>query len=227
METTQSLPNGGQILTEVQIQENYEWFISFLNREFTEPRLGKLLKLYSPDILGYRLATAPASGSKHYHNAHVGGYLQHIMNVVNISEGLTTIFAVSGGIINYTREERVMAAISHDIGKLGTEDGEYYIPTQDAWEKKRNIEFKRNPIISFWDVPDRALFMLQKYEIPLTESETLAIKLSDGLFAKKNEAYFMQSGEDSALRASLAYIIHWADWMASRAEFGMWKTQTQ
>ena len=67
--------------TAEQIQQNYDKFIDALKKVFKGERLEKLLHMYSDSELGQELAVAPASGKLNFHNAYVGGYIDHVMNV--------------------------------------------------------------------------------------------------------------------------------------------------
>ena len=216
----------GNSLTEEQLRTNYELFIAYLTEKFSGDRLEKLLKLYSEDTYGMRATLAPASSFLHFHNAHPGGYLQHIMGVDRASAGVSKLFSVMGGEIDFTEEERCMAALSHDLGKLGMANGEYYIQQTDEWALKNRAQaFVKNPKMQHWDVTDLSLFILQEYEIKLTWKETLAIKLSDGIFSEKNKPYYINSSDDSRLRTSLPYIIHWGDWITATEENSIWHQQ--
>ena len=162
--TCTSHPTSSNALSEQWIHENYDLFIGYLKEKFTGERLEKLLKLYAEDNYGLRASVAPASTFKHFHNAHVGGYLQHVMNVDKASAGAAKLFEAMGGEIDFTEEERCMAALSHDLGKLGPKEGEYYLPQTEEWAiKKRGQMFMMNPKIQMWDVTDLALFILQEY----------------------------------------------------------------
>lgn len=214
----------GQNLTEEQINENYEYFIEFIKQKFTGDRLEKLLKLYSEDEFGLRLATAPASGKVHFHYAHIGGYIQHIMNVERGSRGAAKLFESLGGTIDFTEEERIFAALHHDLGKLGDETGEYYVPQNEKWfQDKKGEMFKHNPKTQFWNVTDRALYILQRAQIIVTWKETLAIKLSDGLYDESNGFYLKTFDADKALRTNLPYVLHSGDFLACHAEHDQWK----
>jgi hypothetical protein len=213
----------GNELTDQQIDANYEFFMEYLKEKFSGDRLEKLLKLYAEDNYGLRASLAPASTFQHFHNAHIGGYLQHVMNVDKASAGAAKLFEAMGGEIDFTEEERCMAALSHDLGKLGPKEGEYYLPQTEEWAiKKRGQMFMMNPKIQHWDVTDLALFILQEYGINLTWKETMAIKLSDGVFADKNKPYYINNSDDGRIRTSLPNVIHWGDWIACRAENSVW-----
>ena len=64
--------------TEQELKENYERFIGIIKKYFTGERLEKLLHMYSEKELGINLTLSPASGALQYHNAYIGGYIDHI-----------------------------------------------------------------------------------------------------------------------------------------------------
>lgn len=217
----------GSDLNESQIQENYEYFLDFLKEKFSGERLEKLLMMYSEENLGLQLATAPASGRKHFHNAYVGGYLQHVLDVEKTSRGVQKLYETIGGEIDYTEEERIMAALHHDLGKLGDETGPYYIPNTDEWSvNKQGLLFKHNNKNQFWKVTDRALYNLQRYGIVLTSNETLAIKLSDGMYDEASAYYLKTHDPEKGLRNNLARLIHVADYLSCNAEHDVAKRES-
>jgi hypothetical protein len=217
----------GSTLTESEINENFEQFIAFIKESFSGERLEGLLELYKDDNYGFRAATAPAAGKVHFHYAHTGGYLQHIANVEKASKGAQKLYEIMGGTIDFTEEERIFAALHHDLGKLGNENGEYYIPQTEAWAQKRGEVFKHNPDTQFWNVTDNALYVLQKHKIVVTWRETLGIKLSDGMYDEGNQTYLKTYNPDQALRTNLPYIIHSGDFLACHAEYDQWKRSTK
>lgn len=211
-------------LSETEINENYEKFMEFLKECFSGERLEKLQELYQEDNYGIRLATAPAAGKVHFHYAHVGGYLQHIANVEKASRGTCKLYELMGGTIDFTEEERIFAALHHDLGKLGNENGEYYVPNTEEWSiKKQGKVFNHNPKTQFWNVTDNALYVLQYNGIKVTWKETLAIKLSDGMYDDANAFYYKGFNPDQALRTSLPYIIHSGDFLSAHAETDQWR----
>jgi hypothetical protein len=67
-------------LNEQQIQDNWIELRGIINDTFSGERLDKLNKMY--DYFEDRMVMAPASGRAHFHNAMVGGYVEHILHVV-------------------------------------------------------------------------------------------------------------------------------------------------
>jgi hypothetical protein len=213
--------------TAEQLQENYNKFIQFVKKVFTNnpERLEKLLHMYSQDELGKELIFAPASGKLHYHSAYVGGYIDHIMNVCRNAFSMKKMFAEQGGRINFTDEELFFSALHHDLGKLGDGVNPYYIPEQSEWHRKnQNSVFKQNGELYYMDVTDRALWLLNQYGIKYSPNEMLGIKLADGLYNEATKKYFINYGEGGELKTELPYLIHWADHMSCRVESGEYKT---
>lgn len=213
--------------TELELQQNYESFISLLKSNFSGERLEKLLHMYSENEYGIRLITAPASGKEHFHNAYVGGYLDHINNVYKACIGSKKLLQVMGANIDFTDEELAFSAIHHDLGKLGDlEQGEYYLPQESEWHRKNKGEFyKSNPDLQYMSVTDRALYILQKYQITCNWKETLAIKLSDGLYDESNKPYLNNYNPDYSLKTNLPIVVHQGDYIACRAENDRWKNE--
>lgn len=210
--------------TEEQISENYNNFIELIKDLFTGERQEKLLHMYSEDELGLSTATAPASAKEHFHNAYVGGYLDHVMNIYRASKGVKKLWQHMGCTIDFTDEELYFSVLHHDLGKVGDTSGEYYIAQDSAWHMENRGEmFKFNPDIQFMNVTDRALYLLQLYGIEITQKEFLAIKLSDGIYEEANKKYYISYDPNMVLKTNLPYIVHQSDFIACRSEYDKWK----
>jgi hypothetical protein len=186
--------------------------------ETSDPtRYAQLLKMY--EAYGERLTSAPASGKVHYHNAYEGGYIDHILNVYDCAIAQTKLLKKTGGWVDFTLAEVVMATFHHDLGKLGDPNGQaYYLIEESDWHRKnQNSMFKINEKLQFMKVPDRALFVLQQYGIAVTEKEYLAIKLTDGMYDEASSAYLKNHGK-FPMHTNLPYVCHWADHMACTSE---------
>jgi hypothetical protein len=171
------------------------------------------------ETLADRILTAPASSNINRHNCWPGGYIDHVNRVVKCSITLYNTWRECGyNNVNFTEEELVFTAINHDLGKVGTDELEYYIPNDADWQTKRGQVYKLNPELQFMKVPDRSLYMLQKHNIPVTENEYLAIKLHDGLYSKGNESYLMAVQSEFALKTDMPIMLHHADHMATLIE---------
>ena len=167
---------------------------------------------------------APASGKTWYHNAFPGGYVDHVNRVVEYAVKQSRLYEEMGGTIDYTIEELVFAALFHDLGKIGDGDSPNYIPQTDKWRQDKLSEmYTYNPDLDFMLIPDRSLFILQKFGIKVNQKEFLGIRCHDGVFDKANEAYFFSHVESSRQKTSIISVLHTADFLASKVEYDMWK----
>jgi hypothetical protein len=120
----------------------------------------------------------------------------------------------------YTKEELVFSALNHDLGKMGDEKNESYIPQDDKWRKEKlGEDYKFNDRIPFASVPDRGLYLLQSHDIQYTFNEMITIQTHDGLYDEANKKYLANYMPEQKPRTSLPYIVHQADLMAARIEF--------
>ena len=167
---------------------------------------------------------APASGKTWYHNAFPGGYVDHVNRVVEYAVKQSRLYEEMGGTIDYTIEELVFAALFHDLGKIGDGDSPNYIPQTDKWRQDKLSEmYTYNPDLDFMLIPDRSLFILQKFGIKVNQKEFLGIRCHDGVFDKANEAYFFSNMPTSRMKTNIVYVLHSADFLASKVEFDMWR----
>ena len=67
-------------LTAEQIQSNWENLVGYINDYIKPPRKKKLLEFYNKHQ--NELMMMPASHKRAYHNAFPGGYVEHVIRVV-------------------------------------------------------------------------------------------------------------------------------------------------
>ena len=203
------------MLTEIQIQDNWNELMTLLK---TDSRSEKLIAMY--EAYGEDLAIAPASGNANYHNCFPGGYVDHVLRVTKCAENVYNLWKSLGAeVSSFTLEELRFAAINHDLGKAGDINLPYYVPNSSEWHRKnQGLIYELNKELSYMKVPDRSLYTLQKWGISITENEYLAIKLHDGLYSESNKPYYMTIKPEMSIRSNIVYIIHQADLLASRIE---------
>ena len=208
-------------LTAQEIQNNWKKLMGTIEGFIDDDRKENLLKMY--DYFQDRMMLAPASAKGHFHNAMPGGYVEHILHIVQFSIEIKRLWEKNGAMINFTDEELVFAALHHDLGKIGDLNYDYYIPQDSEWHRKNRGEiYKHNPQLQYMKVPDRGLWLLQHFGVKVTDKEYIGIKLTDGLYDEANKSYLMGYNPDFNLRSNMAYILHQADMMATHIEFDMW-----
>jgi hypothetical protein len=206
-------------LTAEQIQGNWDTFISNIETHITGDRKQSLIDFYNK--YQERVMLMPAAHKKEYHNSFPGGYVEHVNRVVRCSIKQSQLWEEEGADMStFTMEELIFSAINHDLGKMGDEDNESYIPQTDKWRREKlGEDYTFNKKVPFSSVPDRGLFMLQSHGVIYTFNEMLAIQTHDGLYDAANEKYLKAYMPEQKPRTSLPFILHQADLMAARIEF--------
>tara|TARA_B110000285_G_scaffold43461_1_gene48355 strand:- start:1044 stop:1820 length:777 start_codon:yes stop_codon:yes gene_type:complete len=206
-------------LSAEQIQANWVEFNTNIETYITGDRKQLLLDFYSK--FEDRIILMPAAHKKEYHSAFPGGYVDHVNRVVKGALAMSDVWASFGcDMTTFTTEELVFAAINHDLGKMGSDTEEAYVPQTDKWRRdKLGEDYMFNKALPFASVPDRGLFLLQQHNIKYTFNEMVAIQTHDGLYDSANEKYLKGYMVEQKPRTSLPFILHQADMMAARIEF--------
>ena len=207
------------VLTAEQIQENWNIFIGYIEQYIEGDRKQKLLDFY--EKYEDRIILMPAAHKKEYHNAFPGGYVEHVNRVVRCALKQYNLWEEEGADMStFTIEELVFSALNHDLGKMGSEEEEAYIPQTDQWRKdKLGEDYMFNSKVHFASVPDRGLYLLQSHGVQYSFNEMVAIQTHDGLYDEGNKKYLMAFMPEQKPRTSLPFIVHQADLMAARIEF--------
>ena len=210
-------------LTEQQITSNWDKLRGIINDTFSGERLEKLNKMY--DYFEERMCIAPASGKEHFHNAHAGGYVEHVLHITDLVVQIYELWSKNGATVDdFTKEELIFAALHHDLGKVGDLAEDYYTPNDSDWHRKnQGMIYKHNPKIQYMTVTDRAIWLLQHFGISMSENEYLGLRLTDGMYEEANKGYYISFMPHKQLRSNIAHILHQADMMASKIEFDEWK----
>ena len=212
-------------LTEEQIVENWKALLRKIDTNFEGERKEKLTNLY--ERFSDRMMLAPASGIEHFHNCFAGGYVDHVLRVMDCSEQLYDLWSSMGAdMSNYTKEELMFCALNHDLGKVGDNENEYYVPNPSEWHRKNQGKiYDPNPNIQHMTVPHRSIWLLSNYGITFSQNEMIGILTHDGVYDSANDSYLKPWGKEKALWNNLPIILHHADHMASRIEYEKWKNK--
>ncbi len=206
-------------LSAEKIQSNWVEFNTNIRTHIEGDRKFKLLDFYKK--YEDRIILMPAANNKKYHSAFPGGYVDHVNRVVKAALSISAVWEGFGcDMTTFTQEELVFSAINHDLGKMGSDTEDAYIPQTDNWRRDKMGEtYAFNTLLPFASVPDRGLFLLQSHGIQYTFNEMLAIQTHDGLYDSANEKYLKSFTPETKPRTSLPFILHQADMMAARIEF--------
>ena len=146
---------GTSELTPEEIQHNFDKFQTLLSKlgDRAEPAQALV------DALGERLALAPASSRKSYHNAFPGGLVDHSLRVFKNAFKLCKAFA-----FDVPQDSLIIGCLFHDLGKVGDEENDYYVSQDSDWHRDKLGElYKRNEDLQYMTVPDRGVWLCQNF----------------------------------------------------------------
>jgi len=213
-------------LNETQLKENWDKLINLVSEIFSGDRKDKLLKMYKH--FEERMMFTPGSGTAHFHNCFIGGYVEHVLHITKIARKLFVDYKELGAHIDYTEEEVIFAALHHDLGKVGDLENDYYVPNDSKWHiENQGKYYKRGKDLNFMTVTDRAIYLLNHFGITMSENEYLALRLTDGMYEEANKTYLMQYLDENKVKSNLPILLHQADMLASRIEYENWKYQDE
>ena len=175
-----------------------------------------------------RMMFTPGSGTAHFHNCFIGGYVEHVLHITKIARKLFVDYKELGAHIDYTEEEVIFAALHHDLGKVGDLENDYYVPNDSKWHiENQGKYYKRGKDLNFMTVTDRAIYLLNHFGVTMSENEYLALRLTDGMYEEANKTYLMQYLDENKVKSNLPILLHQADMLASRIEYENWKYQDE
>ena len=197
-----------------QVKENWDKLNDLVMTNFDKEQTNNIRLMF--DHFEDRMIEAPASGRPNYHNCFPGGWIDHTLRVIETSLKTMELFNGLGVDVTSKKEDVILAAMFHDLGKLGDLNDPYYKVQTDDWRRKKLNEFyTHNNDMENLSVTDRALWLLQHFNIKVSTEVWKAIKMSDGMFDKGNEDYYRRSSDS---RNILHYIVHFGDWISTVAE---------
>ena len=205
-------------LTEEQLLQNWNSLMEVIEENFDGERKEKLTAMYSS--FQDRMMFTPASGNINYHNAFVGGYVEHVLRVCKAAKHTYDLWKHMGSSMEgYTLEELMFCALNHDLGKYGDLEKDLYVPNPSEWHRKNQGSlWNLNPELNWMPVQHRSLWLLQKFGIEFSENEMIAIMVHDGLYDDANTQYFKHYNSDRNFKTNMPLILHQADLMASKIE---------
>ena len=195
-------------LDERQILLNWNDLLGAIDKNFEGERKAKLKNLY--ERFADRMMLAPASGIEHFHNCFAGGYVDHVLRVMDCAEQLHDLWSSMGAdMSNYTKEELMFCALNHDLGKVGDNENEYYVPNPSEWHRKNQGKiYDPNPNIQHMTVPHRSIWLLSNYGITFSQNEMIGILTHDGVYDSANDSYLKPWGKEKALWNNLPRRSH-------------------
>ena len=194
------------MLTFENLQEKYNALFGLLGER--KAQVQKFREFLEKDT---SWLTSPAS--TRFHLNVEKGLLFHSVGVAYKALGLKNLLAP-----DITDESIVIAALFHDIGKVGLPGKPHYLTNDNKWEiEKRGMTYKVNQEIVTMNLAVRSLHLISN-RVQLTEEEAQAIVAHDGIYPVKGGVVNLDYQHEEC---RLLMIVHFADkWTAAVDEEG-------
>lgn len=185
-------------LTENEIEENWSKF---------EGELEKLDASGLPSFLGLfgqRLAECPASAAADLHNSFVGGLLDHSLRVLRNAR---RVMKFSPQICSeVSASDITLAALLHDVGKVGSKTEEKFILNTDNYKLQRGWNYQYNPKCPQLPSGTASIALLMESGVTLPASVVEAIlqlepsgKTSDNYYKLSPLSFILQTAKITAI----------------------------
>jgi hypothetical protein len=187
-----------------KIEGDYDKVMRLLER-ISDPNKTKLITMFNE--IGSRFCMAPASWKTEFHNCFPGGLIDHSLRVCKNLFKLTKTFYDG----QWDEGTLILVSLLHCIGSVGNLEHEQYVPQKSKWHKDKGMLYEFNNDLTYMETSDRSLFLLQSFEVTLSEEEFLAIKLFSGSAQDSNKMYIYN-------QPILAQLLNQAYMLAIRQE---------
>lgn len=122
--------------------------------------------------LGDRLIMCPAEPRNDSPGCEPGGLLSQAIAVAKGMKKINDTFEMGASVSSI-----LLVGLFHEIGKVGSVEESYFIDEDESWRREKLGSFyKPNEKLSRMTVPERSLYLLQYFGVPLSEEEFLAIR---------------------------------------------------
>lgn len=184
-------------MSESEIIDNFEKFRKILLKvSDRRDSLERFLEMYAD-----RIATAPGHDRNNRRSASPGGLVRRSLQTFANARELCNMSAFSD--LGISVESVIIVSLLHDIGRIGDDTGDFYLPQTSSWHVERGIHYVYNPGIKRMTHPHRGLYMLQSAGISLTQDEWMAIVAQSSAY-DENKFYV---GNESPLMTLLQTAI--------------------
>ena len=119
------------------------------------------------------------------YGAFPGGLIQHSLDVAGTMRKILQAHQFELPV-----ESILKVGLLHDIGKIGDLDNDLFIDQDSEWHREKLGQmYKYNENLQKMSVSHRTLFLLQHFNVSLTNDEWISIQLAPGSHFEENRFY--------------------------------------
>lgn len=165
---------------EEKIIKNFEVFQKLLSKVGDRSTaIAAFLEKY-----GERIAVCPSHGVSKRSTSAPGGLVEHSLNTFKIARKL-----VEAAGVGIDPESLAIVCLLHEVGKIGDDEFDYFIPQNSDWHRERGNVYTYNPELPKMTHTHRTLYILQRSGINLLLDEWIAILTQHGSASEENRFY--------------------------------------
>lgn len=165
---------------EEKIIKNFEVFQKLLSKVGDRSTaIAAFLEKY-----GERIAVCPSHGVSKRSTSAPGGLVEHSLSTFKIARKLVE---AAGVVID--PESLAIVCLLHEVGKIGDDEFDYFIPQNSDWHRERGNVYTYNPELPKMTHTHRTLYILQRSGINLSLDEWIAILTQHGSASEENRFY--------------------------------------
>lgn len=184
-------------MSEAEIIANFDRFKKILLKvEDRRDSLSKFLDKYEE-----RIATSPGHDKASRAAASPGGLVKRSLQTFSHARDLCKMSAFADKDIPV--DSIIITSLLHDIGRIGDDTGDFYLPQTSSWHLERGNIYTYNPEIKRMTHPHRGLYLIQREGIFLTQDEWMSIVSQSNAY---DESKFY-AGNESPLMSLLHTAI--------------------
>ena len=136
-------------------------------------------------VIEGRVVSCPASSKLDQYGAYPGGLVEHAITVTNYLSKLNKLYS-----LNMPKSSILKVGLFHDLGKIGNLEVDLFIEQDSQWHiDKLGQMYKFNEKIQKMSTSHRTLFLLQYFNIRISEDEWIAIQVAQGSHFEENRFY--------------------------------------
>lgn len=184
-------------MSENEIIENFERFKKILLK--VSDRRDSIASFL--DKYGDRIATAPGHDKSNRRSASPGGMVRRALQTFANARDLAKMSAFSDKEISI--DSVIIVSLLHDIGRIGDDVGDFYLPQTSSWHIERGNLYTYNTEIKRMTHPHRGLYLLQAEGIRLTQDEWMSMVSQSNAYEESK----FYTGNESPLMSLLHTAI--------------------
>jgi len=148
---------------ETKLIENWDVYYNLIKKLDDKDMIENFNKFL--DEQEHRIVTCPASTKVGNIGAFTGGLVIHSLNVLKIMKELNKIHGSQ-----CSTDDMIITSLFHDIGKIGSETEDYYLPQKSDWHRDKGINFEINPKLTNMPVVARSIWWFNHYNIKVSDN---------------------------------------------------------